>query len=195
MTAITQALTAPCRQPVRESIPNNPTPWMKKAVQHIKSTQNYRGFSLIELVVVIVILGLLAAVALPRFTDMSDDAHTAQTRATSGAFRSGVTLAHAQWLADGGIGATVQMEGSVVSVTPTGWPGPAGAVTPAACIAVWNGILSAGSPPVSPPPFTPGNPGWAIFPAGVCVYLYQPDTAPFRLIVYIPTTGQTLSAP
>lgn len=47
-----------------------------------------KGFTLIELVVVIVILGILAAVALPRFIDLTGEAQTAAAEGVAGALAS-----------------------------------------------------------------------------------------------------------
>jgi len=57
--------------------------------------KNQKGFTLIELVIIIVVLGILAAVAIPKYQDITAQAKEASCRASLGALRSGITIWYA----------------------------------------------------------------------------------------------------
>jgi len=65
-------------------------------------TNNNKGFTLIELIMVIVILGILAAVVVPKFFSLTDEAHAKNKKSVIGTIKSGLNLYAANQLVANG---------------------------------------------------------------------------------------------
>ena len=98
----------------------------------MKRTQ--AGFTMIELIVVIVILGVLAAVAMPKFTDLSGDAKAAALKGVAGAATSAMNVNYGARKVNSAKGVAVANCSDVTNVLQGGLP--TGYTVTAAAVAV-----------------------------------------------------------
>ena len=143
----------------------------------------YSGFTLIELVIVIVILGILAAAALPRFSDLSTDARVATINGLAGGIRSAAAITHGTQLAQGrSPGETVTLEGTAIGMS-AGYPL---ATSISATLIDFSGFTAANVSPATTPPSV----DFMLGGRTECRVRYaQPATSPGLFTVTVTSTG------
>lgn len=166
--------------------------------RNLNISQLNQGFTLVELVVVILILGILAATALPKFMNVSAEAHSAAVAGAGGGFGAGIALAHAQWVANGSGTASADIDDvagfgdGLVDVSTSGWPTDANAAAgansiaagaTAQCQAIWTGVMQ------NPPTVTGASPDYTVTSPAInqCLYTYSAVTS--KTILYDSSTG------
>ncbi len=125
-------------------------------MKKLEMQRKQKGFTIIELVVVILLLGILTATALPRFMDVTDEAHDAVIDGVLGGLGTGTALFRAQWYATsqpatigefGGMSANTS--GYPIGIGPLGLTTITSVGTSANCGEIFQNVLQlAGQPTI-----------------------------------------------